>query len=289
MADSDYQIVVASADDIKWILKMANIEGHNIGCNDAVAYHQADPTGFFVGLLNGQPVSCASGVKYQNFAFGGLYVVAKEHRGKGYGVKIFHYVLDSVKDYTFGIDSVIEQQSNYEMAGFKFAHKNTRYSGVISKSEATCHNIVEAKSISFAKLMEYDTRHFPGVRKYFLSSWINVATDRSVVYLDADKKIQGFAAIRKSYDGYKVGPLFAERVEFAEALLHALVDSLGECIKVIIDIPNPNNNAKKLIDKYNLEFNLETARMYLGPRGARWEIPDIDLDTVYGLTSLELG
>lgn len=282
MADSDYKIVVASADQVKWIIKMADGLSWNPGCDDAVTFQQADPTGFFIGLLNGQPISCISGVKYRNFAFVGYYIVAEEHRGKGYGLKIFQHCMNYLKDYdNVGLDAVVEQQANYKKSGFNFAHKNMRYVGVIPKSETTCDNIVEAKSVSFAKLMEYDQRHYPGGRKYFMSSFLN-GTIRSLVYLDADKNIQGFSTIRKSVDGYRIGPLFAEKFEYADALIRALVDSIGGC-KVYVDIPIPNSNAIKLVEKYNLEPIFETARMFTG------QTTGIDLNTVFALTCLELG
>lgn len=284
MADSDFKIAVASADQVEWIMKMADNEGWNPGCNDAVTYHQVDPTGFFVGLLNNQPVCCVSSVKYENYAFGGHYIVAKEHRGKGYGLKIFDYAMDYLKDCNrIGLDSVVNQQSNYEKSGYNLFHKNMRYVGVIPKLQVTCDNIFEAKSVSFAELLEYDKRHNPGCRKYFISSWLNLGTNSSVVYLDTDKNIQGFAAIRKCFDGYKIGPLFAEKFEYAEALIHTLVDTIGGC-KVYIDIPVPNENAKKLVDKLNMKAVFETIRMYTGEK-----ITGIDLNTIYGLTCLELG
>ena len=130
MADSDdYKIVTASADDVRWIIEMADSQAWNPGCNDAVTFQQADPTGFFIGLLNGQRISCISAIKYENFAFIGYYIVAKEHRGKGYGLKIFQHAMNYVKDYdNVGLDGVVEQLSNYTKSGFNINHKNKSFS-----------------------------------------------------------------------------------------------------------------------------------------------------------------
>lgn len=276
-ADLDYKIVVASLNQVKWIVKMADDEGWNTGYKDAVTLHQVDPTGFFVGLLDGQPISCIAGVKYEHFAYIAYYIVVKEHRGKGYGLKIFQHAMNYLKDYdNIGLDAVIDQQSNYRKFGFKFEHMNLRCVGVIPKSETYCKNIIEAKKVSFTKLLEYEKRHHPGVRKYFLSSWLNIGTNHSVVYLDAGKNIQGFGAIRKSSDGYRIGPLFAEKIEYAEAIFRALVDSLDGC-KVAIDIPRSNINAVKLMKKLNLETIFETVRMYTG------QTTGVDLNTIYSL------
>ncbi|EDV19956.1 uncharacterized protein TRIADDRAFT_61617 [Trichoplax adhaerens] len=283
MANQDFKIVVASAEQMDWIIKLAENEGWNPGCKDAIAFQLADPSGFFIGLLNGKPIGCVAAIKYENCGFGGYYIILKEHRGRGYGLKLFHHAVHSGKELKlFGLDAEPAQISSYEKSGFIVYHRTMEYIGIVNKSEIPCDNIVDARTVSFDKLLQYDRRHSPDVRKHFLAAWISVGTDRSLVYLDENNTIQGFGAIRKAIDGYKIGPLYADSFDIAESLIHTLVESFENC-KVYWAVPMPNESAIKLVEKLRLEKLSETARMY-----SRQPL-SYDWNMVYGLTCLEIG
>ncbi|RDD39094.1 hypothetical protein TrispH2_010073 [Trichoplax sp. H2] len=113
-----------------------------------------------------------------------------------------------------------------------------RYAGVVSKPYTQCNAVMDAKSISFDKSLQYDRSHSPNLRKYFLVVWINLATDRSLVYLDDDQVIQQFGAIRKGIDSYKNGTLYAESFQMADSLIHTLAGTYENC-KVVLDAPIP--------------------------------------------------
>jgi RimJ/RimL family protein N-acetyltransferase len=72
---------------VEWAAK----EGWNPGIYDAPCFYAADPKGFFAGFLGDEPIACISAVAYDpDFAFIGFYIVNPEHRGKGYGLKIWN-------------------------------------------------------------------------------------------------------------------------------------------------------------------------------------------------------
>jgi len=57
--------------------------------NDASCFYQADPLGFFMGLLNCEPIAVGSATIYDDkFAFCGLYIVKHEFPKQGYGLKL---------------------------------------------------------------------------------------------------------------------------------------------------------------------------------------------------------
>lgn len=67
------------------------------GIKDAESILACDPTGSFVGELNGKPVGCLALIKYgDSFAFVGCFIVSEEYRGKGYGKKIYNAAMTSV-------------------------------------------------------------------------------------------------------------------------------------------------------------------------------------------------
>ena len=93
------------------INERAAAEGWRPGALDHVSYFEADPTGFFVGELNGKPISCISALKYSsNFAFVGNYIVDKQYRGREYGLQMCITSLDRfTDDFNLAADAVVER------------------------------------------------------------------------------------------------------------------------------------------------------------------------------------
>ena len=76
-------------------LDWAREEGWNPGLNDAHCFFQADPNGFFIGLLNDEPIAMGCAIAYDEYyAFCGLYIVKKEFRSQGYGIQLTRAVKD---------------------------------------------------------------------------------------------------------------------------------------------------------------------------------------------------
>src|SRR6185437_7815668 len=113
------------ADELDTIREWATLEAWNPGSHDAAAFFVADPDGFFVGELNGKAVSCISCVAYGgDFGFLGQYIVRPDARGRGFGVRTWATGMDHLGGRNIGLDGVLEQQSNYERSGFRYAHQH---------------------------------------------------------------------------------------------------------------------------------------------------------------------
>ncbi|MGO7565267.1 GNAT family N-acetyltransferase, partial [Rhizobium johnstonii] len=77
-------------------------------------------------------------------------------------------------------------------------------------------------------------------------------------------KIRGYGTIRRCYEGYKIGPLFANDDDSAAALLAELIpEEKGDA--VFIDIPRENHEAVALAEGIGLQPVFESTRMYRGP------------------------
>ena len=84
-------------------------EGWRPGLKDAECFVACDPTGTFVGELNGKPVCCINFTKYgDSFALGGCHIVKEEYRGKRYGGKILNAAMASVKPRSIGMVSALQ-------------------------------------------------------------------------------------------------------------------------------------------------------------------------------------
>ena len=118
MPSTNYIIRTMSRAEVDLAVAWAAAEGWNPGLHDAECYYTADPEGFWVGLLDGEPIATISAMKYgRSFGFIGFYIVKPEYRGKGYGFQIWKAAMDSLAGRNIGLDGVIAQQENYKKSG----------------------------------------------------------------------------------------------------------------------------------------------------------------------------
>ncbi len=268
--------------DLDVAIQWASSEGWNPGLNDAETFYHADPSGFFAGFVSGVPVASISSVAYDSsFGFLGLYIVKPEYRGRGFGIKIWERALDYLGDRNIGLDGVIARQKDYEKYGFKFAYRNLRFAGSFT-CPTRSKNLVDLKNLETSKIAEYDVQMFPTRRDNFISRWVKQKGSKALGHL-ANGKLVGYGVLRPCRIGFKVGPLFADSREIAQELLSGLASHAGKD-RIFIDVPEPNKQALDLVKgNMMMEKIFETARMY------NKSIPDLPLDRIYGVTTLELG
>lgn len=278
----EYIIRNMRPDELQIAIDWANREGWNPGLHDQECFYKADPDGFFIGILNGEPISTGAAVIYDDhFAFCGLYIVKPECRGSGYGLQLTQVRLDYVGDRITGIDGVINNVSKYQRIGYVPAHKNITYAFTPTEIYPLEPYVVDLKNVPFDELMEFDRRYFPGARSEFIRCWITQPGCYAYGYLE-EGDLDGYIVMRKCVKGYKIGPLFAESLEIAHALFRMVCSKVkGELVSMCV--PESNMNAIILAESYNMTPQMEIMRMY------RNGFPDIDLDGVFGVTSYELG
>ena len=130
--------------------------------------------------------------------------------------------------------------------------------------------------------MAYDRQVFPAGRESFLTAWLENAAARQTEGYFEDGRLCGYGSIRRSVEGWKIGPLFADTPAIAEALVATLVAPAASD-PVFIDIPEPNRAGTDLARRLGFTPAFETARMYRGPD------PGLPLERIFGITTLELG
>jgi len=174
MDKNDHHIQAMTCEQLNQTLDWAAAEGWNPGLHDADPFYAADPEGFFMGFLDGEPVSSVSAVRYgRGFGFIGFFMVRPEHRGKGYGFEIGQRAVAHLEGRLIGIDGVVAQQANYQKAGFTLVHRNIRYEGIGSGKPVEHPEILPLSNISLEEINACDRRFFPEKRDLFLKSWIS--------------------------------------------------------------------------------------------------------------------
>lgn len=257
-------------------------EGWNPGLNDRLAFTSADPRGFLMGRVDGEPAACISVVRYgTDHGFLGFYIAREQFRGRGFGLRIWHSGMSRMGARNIGLDGVVDQQANYRKSGFSAAWTNVRFSGVPAASNPPeGAQLVDARTLPFDLLARYDRRFFPAPRDSFLSCWLTTP-DRIALAALRDGNVVGFGVCRPSQTDSRVGPLYADTTPIAASILSGLHAQAGT--PLVIDVPDANPAAVKLAHEQGFEAQFETARMYTGP------VPSLDFDGYYAVTSLELG
>lgn len=288
-----FNIETMSAADLAVAIDWAAREGWNPGLADTIPFHVTDPLGFFVGRLDGRPVAFVSAVRYdESFAFMGFYIVDPALRSQGYGGRVAEAAAAHIADCrSIGLDGVQAQQEYYARHGFRKAHANFRYRGRgpgpgqgsgAAPSAPSGVEILDWQSVPREQLLAYDRAHFPTARDRFILAWCSQERVRARVAV-SDQGLSGFGVIRPCREGWKLGPLFADTPAIAEALLSQLRAGLGPEEPFHLDVPEANNAALEWVNRSGFECMFPTARMYLG------ETPDLPLERIFGITSLELG
>jgi GNAT superfamily N-acetyltransferase len=274
-----------NSDLLKLALDWAASEGWNPGIHDAQCFFKVDPEGFFMGFLGDEPVGSISAVSYNGrFGFIGLYIVKAEHRGKGYGLKLWHQAIEHLANQTMGLDGVVERQSRYARSGFVTSHRNIRFEWLAAAMNPPTPDprIVALGDVSLIELTVYDSCLFPEPRGDFLSVWVDQPGSVGFGYRRDQGELAGYVLARPCRRGYKLGPLFCDSPRIAEALLNAVRRKIGSA-PVYLDIPEPNSAGLALARKYGMTPVFETARMYTRPA------PALPLERIFGITTFELG
>ena len=269
-------------------IEWAGNEGWNPGLDDLDVFHACDRNGFLMGWMGGAPVSSISVVRYGNdFGFLGFYIVHPSYRGTGVGIATWHAGIDYLEGRAIALDGVIDQQANYKKSGFVYVGRNVRFSGA-PKTRSDAGGGISVRSIvleDMPAVLELDRMCFGTARNSFTRAWClpkPPARRQSFVCLK-DRKVTGFATIRTCRSGYKIGPLFCKEPGAANALFNALIATVKPGSDVSIDVPASKSEAIGLATRAGLKPVFEAARMMRGTG------PEIDGNSVYGITSFELG
>jgi GNAT superfamily N-acetyltransferase len=280
MRNKDFVVRGMTEADLARALEWAAAEGWNPGLHDAHCFYAADPKGFLLGELDGAPIGCVSAVRYgSGFGFLGLYLVKAEHRGQGFGFKLWQAALDHLGDRVIGLDGVVAQQENYRKSGFRLAFRNVRQKG--RGGGAAPPGLTDLAAIPIEEILSYDGTAFPAPRAEFLTSWIAQPQAVALGVVDT-RRLKGYGLLRACREGYKIGPLFADDEETAERLFAGLMAGAPGA-PIFLDTPEANPAAVMLAQRFQMTPVFETARMYKNGT------PETRLDRCFGVTTFELG
>ena len=210
--NASLSITTADAAGVATIVDWAAAEGWNPGLHDAAAFHAADPDGFLLGSIDGEPVGAISVVRYgPSFCFLGLYIVRPEWRGRGHGLAMWRAGIELAGHRTIGLDGVVERQGDYARSGFALVRRNVRYGGTGGASlAAAARRSSRSQDVDRAAVLEYDAGVFPARRDRFLDAWLAMPDSHGLAAL-RDGDLVGYGVARRCRVGRQGRPALRRR------------------------------------------------------------------------------
>lgn len=272
----------ATQDELKTILDWAAEEGWNPGLEDASAFWQADPEGFFVASVDGELAAAISVVTHTaDFAFLGLYIARRAFREQGIGYGLWQHALKHAGARVVGLDGVPDQQDNYAASGFDLFSATTRFTGEVAARESD--NVRVAAPEDVAALVDMEAAA-SGVRKpVYLGAWFAPAESRQTWVMQGTDGVAGFCTARRCREGVKIGPFWARSEADALALMAHVAAQMGG--PVTLDVPDTSAPLKALCQALGLTPGFATARMYRGTPVPVGDAPG----GYFAVSTLELG
>ncbi len=282
--------------DIEFVTAISRNEGFSPGVGDLRIYQNTDKQGLWVGWINDRPIGCIAGVRYnESYGFLGLFLVIENFRGRGFGLQLWKKAFNHLCDLPcVGLEAAPERISDYSKWGFNISSKTTRWQWLgdgkllgmnFSDVDLSNFSFVEGSDIPSNAVESFDAKRENTPRPHFLSNWLNHPAGKVIAIIDNHGECHGFGRIRPCLlqrgDGWRIGPLMADKPFLLKILLKKLVDSHPGLI--IIDSPGINQSAYKIFRELGFKSVSETFRMYRGYQ------PPVSMNDVYGLACLELG
>ncbi len=271
------------------LVAMAAAEGWNPGLHDADAFWACDPDAFIAAELDDEVIGGGAITAYgEAYGFMGLFIIKPDFRGQGLGSRLWQARRDRLigrlkPGATIGMDGVFEMADWYARGGFVLSHRNLRYrmDVPVGFSADASPAVVPLDTLPFDAIEAYDRQCFPGPRQPFLKAWLS-NPESAALGLVRDGQLAGYGVVRRCGEGCKIGPLFADDENVAEALFQSLA-AYAAGGPLFLDAAENHEAVQALVLRHGLQAVFGCARMYLGP------IPGIAHEKVFGVTTFELG
>ena len=293
----NFSIRLISNDEIQKVTDWARLEGFAPGFDDISIYKNTDKKGIWVGCLDNDPIGSIACVKYNSsYGFIGLFIVKKEFRNMGYGVRLWKHALDYLKNVgCIGLEAAPNRLDDYQTWGFKKSSITNRWklegiqdlpNGNFYKDDNNTFSVVPGNQIPPEAVLIYDSQREPSPRPHFLNDWLKNSFGNVSALVDNNGMCHGFGRIRPcmlqdNNKGWRIGPLLADTPPLAELLIRKLVRNLEA--QILLDCSNLNPYANYLLSSMGFKEISQTYRMYKGIQ------PTCPMNQVYGLACLELG
>lgn len=296
------QIRLMQSADIPFALGLSGLMGWNQTEHDWRRLHDAHLEGCFIAEWEGKSVGTVTTTPHgSDLAWIGMLLVKPELQGRGIGKALLNKAIESLRSKSVScikLDATPAGQPLYERLGFKaewsLQRWETRHALVSGRLKFKTRTITMPDR---DHVLAMDLTAFGAPRHGVLM--LNVATINSVLSkyhqaYDGDDsrclvnespsgKINGFGFVRKGARATYLGPVVAEHLSAASAVVRSLLHPRKEQV-VYWDIPDHQPEMIAIAKGLGFHSQRSLVRMYLGDTNVAGE-PDM----IYALAAPEIG
>ena len=256
-----------------YLMQLAEEEGWSPGLSDARILDHADPTAVTISLVNGQPVGGIAVMKHgDRSSFVGLFLVDRKWRGRGIGRALWDCATEPLGTSLVGLDAVPELEDWYRRFGFLRDQRTLKLSATASsipEISASKETVREFGPDDLASIVALDRLDGFAWRARYLRAWMTDGLVRTAIATSEDgMTLTGYASLRPTHSGWRLGPVRAENPQIASSLLFQifrdtqLAQGLGATVTV--HVSESNSQACNFFENLGFEEFGETVRMYRG-------------------------
>lgn len=288
-----FEVRNAKAEDLSFPTHFAITNNWRFGPSDVSCAYDFDPSGFFVGELDGKVISHVNMTKYpEHSAFIGGFMCQEEQRGKGYGKKTWDTAWKTLdQSCNIGLEALHHMIPKYESLGLRvvwntpvaFLDFNKILQNLANSETPLGVSVMPIKTADREKVLLYDTSVFGTSRRVLIERWLNIPGRLGWAAVNGKGVVVGFNVVRPTIIGkgtefaLTIAPFIADNYDIAKALLKT---AAKECLaNDAIPVSNfemlfPNGGeagpqAAQLVAKVEATTTPFSARMYTKgiPRG----------------------
>ncbi|CAI6319495.1 unnamed protein product [Periconia digitata] len=258
----------------------------NRSSNDAPSHFKALRNGkdwhLIIPKLSTKPEGCVCGFTYPNkTGWIGFFIMAAAYRGQGLGRELWNRMDASFHESQtemIGLDGVEEQVKTYERRGFVDVARipvmsrvslKTRPLPAVELDPDVKDRLVDMKSVDEDLLARLDLEHTGLDRSaYWLNNGIHHHRQNTFGLALAEsstEELRGFLLVRDCEHGQRFGPLYAETLQGAKALLYTAMDRSSDSDgSMIAEVFGGNPEARRLFEELGWESaGVDYHRMWL--------------------------
>ena len=294
----------ANKEDLEIVTRLGILEDWHFHPKDLECAYAFDPSGFFVGELNGEVISHINAVKYPGHsAYIGTFIVQKEQRRKGYGKLTWDAAWRSLDhSCTIALDGAPHMIDNYKALGFQSVWNTSAAIIDLDKTINALSNISipssvvvkPIRAIDFETLFKYDTEVFGAPRRKLLQSYITLPDSLGWAAVSEKGDVIGYNIVKQvsseagTKNGLVMAPLYADSDDIARMLVKVAAETYlatdavpGSCFELYYsDGGSYGDHALRLMKE------LEVKTVYLGQRMYTKGIPlGRQIRKMYGIFS----
>lgn len=251
-------------DVINYICSAMSKEKWRPGREDVQCFLEWDPTGVYIGELDGKPIGFVFMIKFHptccDFR---CFFIEREYRGKGYGMELFQAAMKTLSPLqniiAYSLKDMVQKYK--EKFGFQDYWVAPVFSINVSSAVRNLSQfpsnpsilVQTVEEVDLQALRDYDAVMFGYQRNAFLHSFLITKDSHARVAVSSEGAIVGYVVSRITYDtndGYTLGPFYANSLDIAITLLKSLLKEMpSKELSLTVDVPTSSNpDAKRLVE-----------------------------------------